>query len=438
MNELLAGMILALAYQVAEPNRYSASASADPATAASTAGGESNASGNPTTPAPANLFENPSAAAETGEPAPAAQAPEPAAAATTPLRFEPAPPTGSQPDPADAAPPQRSVLAPFAKPSDLMKQLMKAPAASQLSGVPMTLGEAVREARNRQEQTVRAKAYWELAAASADYYLALLENTELGVLQQSVAAPAKQWDLRATEAQTRLVATQRAAQGAQLRLHQLVGRAGGPLPLPADVPHCGRYNAEYEEIFGSRPNLIAKQLSELMPLRYADLRSQAQAVADAEAWRDEVSRRRSATDDGLELLQSQDLLSLHRRTFVATARAYNEEIAEYTELAAPAEVAPDRLVAMMIRTSATSDELPWQSSGVQQANAETTAPPDVAALSPAAKATQPSQSGQPQTFANEGYREVRRPLGRLLNRDREHSIVSRFRRLRDRIDERLE
>jgi hypothetical protein len=199
----------------------------------------------------------------------------------------------------------------------------------------------------------------------------VLENTELNVLRQSIAAPAKQWEARLKEAQDRVVASLQAAQAAQLRLHQLLGRAsGGSLPLPADVPHCGRYNTEYEVIFANQPNAIARQLSELMPLRYTALRSQAQAIADAQAWRDQMSRERDPAGDGLELLQSQDLLSLRRRTFIATAREYNQEIAEYTELAAPAEVAPDRLVAMMIRTSTTSDDLPWRSSGVEQAAAQ--------------------------------------------------------------------
>jgi hypothetical protein len=330
------------------------------------------------------------------------------------------------------------VLAAFAKPSDLMRQLMKAPATSQLRGTPLTLGEAVRDARNRQEQTSRAKAYWDLAAAVGDYYLALLENTELNVLRQSIQAPAKQWDTRIKEAQDRVVATEQAARAAQLRLRQSLGRAtGGALPLPADAPHCGRYNTEYDVIFAREPNLIARQLSELMPLRYTALRSQAQAVADAEAWRDQMSRQRDPAGDGLELLQSQDLLSLQRRTFIATAREYNEEIAEYTELAAPAEVAPDRLVAMMIRTSTASDDLPWRSSGVEQAAAEEPQPPakvDIQVAPPSGSVQQ--ARGAQQTFSEEGgYREVRRPLQRLLDRDREHSILRRpIQRLRNAID----
>jgi hypothetical protein len=216
-------------------------------------------------------------------------------------------------------------------------------------------------------------------------------------------------------------------------LHQLLGRAAAAsLPLPGDAPHCGRYNAEYEEIFASRPDVVARQLAELMPLRYADLRAQAQSIAEAVASRDQVSQQRSPASDGTELLEAQDLLSLKRRAFVATACDYNQEIATYTELAAPAEVATDRLVAMMIRTSTGSAEAPWVQENVQQATAEEPAQPDVAARPAQGAPIEAQGASRLRTFAPGHVREVRRPLQRLLNLDREHSIVSRIRRLRDR------
>jgi hypothetical protein len=424
MSVLLAGMILAVAAQAATPDTGFEPQLA-PATSLTIAVDEPAAQQPDIAPQ----------AASTGTIPPSVVAESDEAGATVPPRHEAA---GAASAPAEQAAPQRSVLAAFAKPSDLMRQLMKAPATSQLRGTPLTLGEAVRDAQSRQEQTARAKSYWDLAAAVGDCYLALLENTELNVLRQSVPAAAKQWDTRIKEAQDRVVATEQAAHAAQLRLHHLLGRApGGALPLPADAPHCGRYNTEYEVIFAREPNLIARQLSELMPLRYTALRSQAQAVADAVAWRDEMSRQRDPAGDGLELLHSQDLLSLQRRTFIATAREYNEEIAEYTELAAPAEVAPDRLVAMLIRTSAANDDLPWRSSGVEQASAEEPQAPakvDVQ-VAPPSGSVQQADAAQ-QTFAKEGgYREVRRPMQRLLGRDREHSILRRpIQRLRNAID----
>jgi hypothetical protein len=311
------------------------------------------------------------------------------------------------------------------KPSDLMKNILKPLANGQLAGVSISLSEAVRDAKTRQDQTQRAKAYWDLSAAMADFYLAQLEEMELGVLRQGLKAPTKNWDVQLQEAGARTDIARRSAQAAQLRLHQLLGRgAASPLPIPGDVPHCGRYSAEYEEIFATRPNAIAEQLSKLMPLRYNELRGQAQAVADAEAARAAVRERLNPNGEGAELLQAQDLLALRRRTFVNTARDYNQEIAAYTELAAPADVPAERLVAMMIRTSAPAEQAPWTPSGVEQA----------AALQPIpqqqARSQQPnSAQTRPQTFANgqqnpQQY-EARRPglLQRVFNRDREHSIL---------------
>jgi hypothetical protein len=257
----------------------------------------------------------------------------------------------------------------------------------------------------------------------ADYHLAQLEEMELSVLRQGLRSPGKIWDVREAEAQARTDVARRTAQAAQLRLQQLLGQSStGLLPLPADAPHCGRYNAEYDEIFGGRPNPIAEHLSKLMPLRYDQLRTQAQAVSDAEVWRTSVRDHLNPNGDGAELLQAQDLLALRRRTFVATARDYNEEIAAYTELAAPAEVPADRLVAMMIRTSAPVGQTPWGSPGVEQATALQPIPqatPDARPGSSAASANAPQQ-----TFANGQQREARHsgPIQRLFNR--EHSILT--------------
>jgi hypothetical protein len=275
----------------------------------------------------------------------------------------------------------------------------------------------------------------------ADYYLAQLEDMELGVLRQGLTSPGRQWDVRQQEARSRVEVARRSALAAQLRLHQLLGRpSNAALPVPGDAPHCGRYNAEYEEIFTQRPDAVAKELAELMPLRYAGLRSQAQAIAEAVDWRSRVRDGLNPNADGAELLQAQDLLALRRRAFVEAARNYNQEIAAYTELAAPANVAADRLVAMMIRTSTTTGQTPWSQSGVEQAAAIEPIPqsqPDISILPPEAEAAakQANAAANQRTFSGSGQREAFRPLQRLFGRDREHSILRRpIQRMRDRLE----
>jgi hypothetical protein len=418
-------LVLTLTAQAADAGRYANQAEPDLASPPAAQAAE------PTLANPAQ------AAAQAEQPAvqsPAASAVEnqsaqsPAAAAAAFDTQTQAPPAAAS----AATEPQKSVLIAGPKPSDLMKGILKPPARAALAGVPITLSDAVRDARNRQEQTQRAKAYWDLSAAMADFYLAQLEEMELGALRQGLKAPGQNWDAKQKDAQARTDIARGAAQAAQLNLHQLLGRAATTaLPVPDDAPHCGRYNAEYEEIFAQRPNPVAEQLSKLMPLRYDELRTQAQAVAEAETARDAARARINPNGDGSELLQAQDLLALRRRAFVATARDYNKEIAAYTELAAPADVPAERLVAMMIRTSAPVGQAPWTPSGVQQA----TALQPVPLQQPPQGSVQQPSPGQapPQTFANGQQQpqqqpqqyESRRPglLQRVFNRDREHSIL---------------
>ena len=153
-----------------------------------------------------------------------------------------------------------------------------------------------------------------------------------------------------------------------------------------------------------------------------------QAIDDAKASLEQEVIMRAATNDGAQLLNAQQLLSLQRRAFVARAREYNQEIATYTELAAPADVPADRLVAMMIRTSTPTDQLRWGQGAIEPTSAEE--PADAGSLADGSAA---GENGTEPTLQSERRQEVHRPLQRLLGRERERSIVvSRLRNLMDR------
>lgn len=433
MQVIVAGLVLALAGQVAPDSRYTttpnpsveqpASAAAAPAATEAPAAASQITIPSSQPPGAGTSPQPPLTTADVG----AMQA---IAAPTVAQPYEiQTPPTAQETENSAATAndgvAETSVLANQGpKPSQVMRALMQAPANDELDGTALTLSDAVRDARSRQDQTMRATAYWDLSAAVADYYLALVEQSELSILQEGLTAPGNHWQVHLQQAQTRVEATRRAAVAAQLKLHQLLGRpAAAPLPLPGDIPHCGRYNAEYEEIFAKRPDAVARELSELMPLRYQQLRAQAQEIVEAEEWRNQARQRWTSASDDAQLLNAQDLVSLKRRTFIATARAYNQEIAAYTELAAPAQVAPDRLVAMMIRTSATTGAQFRSPGDVEQASAVNRGQAD--------QAVQPA-GGAPATFAEESRTEVRKPVGRIFD-NRERSILSRIRRLPQRI-----
>ncbi|MCC6492628.1 MAG: hypothetical protein IT424_06380 [Pirellulales bacterium] len=322
------------------------------------------------------------------------------------------------------------------KPSEVMRSLMQAAGAEQLTGEEISLSDAVRQARSRQDQTQRAQAYWALSAAVGEYRLALRRQNDLAILRQGLTSPGEQWNVHQQQAASRIESTRRAAIAAQVKLQQLLGRPStSSLPLPGDAPHCGRYNAEYEEIFASRPDPVARELSALMPLRYAELRAQAQEIVEAEGWRDQARQRWSSAQDDLQLLNAQDLVCLKRRAFLDTARQYNQEIAAYTELAAPAVVAPDRLVAMMIRTSTSGGSAFPATGGIDQASAmiDGQAPGAVQQAGGTPLESRPQQpAGRPQTFAEESRTEARKPVRRLFD-SRERSIISAIRRLPHRL-----
>jgi hypothetical protein len=132
-------------------------------------------------------------------------------------------------------------------------------------------------------------------------------------------------------------------------LANLMGAGPSTLPLPSDLPHCGNYHTLYAEIFANRPSAEAHELSQLLPLRYAELKDAAAAVTQAEQWVRSVASAGNPNTDGTGTTMALELLALHRRAFIQIARDYNRRIARYSELATPGEVATDRLISMLIK-----------------------------------------------------------------------------------------
>lgn len=318
--------------------------------------------------------------------------------------------------------PETSVLARGPKPADLMRSLLQPPLADQLPGTPLTLGAAVRGAVQRPAQTERARAYWALSAAVAHYYLALQERTELAAMREGVAAPSAAWDDARRDVEARIKQTRKVAETAQLQLHRLMGAAAnGSLPLPADAPHCGRYNTRFDEIFTAGADPMARQLNDLLPLVYAEMAAETRQVAEAHDFVTLVAEHRDPANDGTGLLRAYELMSVRRRAFIDLARQYNDQIAEYAGLAAPPQVEADRLVAMLIRVS-NPGAAAAPAAGVQQASAAED-PADSTGQDNIAQDNAANSGGGRRTFFEGRKMEVRRPLARLFNRER--SIIVR-------------
>lgn len=318
------------------------------------------------------------------------------------------------------------------KPSQLIRALSEAPGDAKLPGSPIRLSAALEGAPSRRAQTQRTDAYWALSAAETDYYLAVREGVELAAMRQGVTLPSAEWDVRRQKIEARTALARAAAVAAQQRLQRMIGaQVGDNLPLAVDAPHCGQYETRYTQIFASVRDGAAEQLSQVLPLRYTELRQQAAGIDEALRWLAQASQGRVPNSDGTELLRAHELLSSRRREFVETARRYNEEIASYAELAAPGAIGTDRLVGMLIRTSTPvplSDETvatPHVDSAVQAAAAFETQP--LSAVDSSTGTADATPAGEPQRFLGGRRRDVRRPLlPRIL--DREHSILLRHHR----------
>ncbi len=242
-----------------------------------------------------------------------------------------------------------------AKPSAMMQAMLTAPRGSRLTGRPVRLSEVLASATSRNDKSERIEAYWDLCSSVADYYLGVREQDELQRLQSNVATVGPVWQQAASELGVRIGTSERAAVASQYRLASLIGSFdASSLPLPADLPHCGDYYARYDQVFAGRQSPEAKQLSELLPMRYEELSDAADGVARAEEFLGAIAAQRSG-GDGTGTLRGLELLALRRRAFVQIARDYNRRIARYAELASPGPIDSDRLIGMLIKRDGASE-----------------------------------------------------------------------------------
>ena len=310
-----------------------------------------------------------------------------------PLRMA-APPAAVVPPVTTATPPQLTKVTPSV---ELLRSLAKPVGRDKLSGMPLSLSEAVNNARSRAEQTRRVKLYWELSLAVTDFHLASLEELELMSLYNGLGQAGQAWVTAQQALAVRKQVTRSAVVVAQWRLQKALGRAGDArLPLPSDLPHCGAYKTKYEEIFQRRTSPEARQLGGLLALRHQQLGQLASDATAAREWLILVRQQLSPQNDSTQLLKAYEQLALQRQTFVATAYQYNANIARYTELAVPQKIGDVRLVAMLIQ-SAGSTGNDWLPGAVRQATAEEELP-----------SNNNTQRYHPQTYAEPERNETRR------------------------------
>ncbi len=258
----------------------------------------------------------------------------------------------------------------------LMKATLTAQSGSRLTGSPIGLPAVVRSARDRQEQSLRINAYWDLCSAVADYYLSLHEEGELERL--AAQSPQLSTPLRAaiSKLKTRRDTALTAARATQHRLAALMRQSNTSPPLPDDLPHCGSYRTKFSQTFSGNGPKEAYELHQLLPLRHAELLGAARAVQQSEDWFGQIVRRAGTAEAAEGVVKALELHALNRRAFVQIARDYNRRITRYTELARPGKVGSDRLVAMLIKTNSRTATRNSRSSPLPGRSSSWNAPPE--------------------------------------------------------------
>jgi len=200
--------------------------------------------------------------------------------------------------------------------------------------------------------------YWRLATTTARYRWTVRLQARVRSAQPDFAD-----DRSGQEAAARWLATLAAARAdvQQARLDAVAAqyaladpqRLPAELPLPVDLPHAGRYRTRYHEIFRGRPPMAAYRIDQTLPLQYDLLRALAQSVATADVcFEKALGRIASSGDPAVDLRPAYRTLVDQRTRFLQAVLGYNNAIADYALLVAPAGMPPARLVTMLIPVAA--------------------------------------------------------------------------------------
>jgi hypothetical protein len=234
------------------------------------------------------------------------------------------------------------------------------PNETSLSGTPVPLVDVLSRSPDRRRQIELTHAYWNLSAAVADYETCVIELAGLErLLPAAVDGGRRVADLELEAQLAAAHARQRELElnviTAQYALSDLAGSTNVN-PLPSDVPHVGAYLTRAHEIYGARPAPPRVHLIDrVLPLRLNSLDMRANAVHAAQDAADSAEQNyhaaaSEATGEGnlAVALTAVAELARQQRAFVAAARDYNHDIAEYSLGIAPQGMTAASLVPLLI------------------------------------------------------------------------------------------
>jgi hypothetical protein len=215
----------------------------------------------------------------------------------------------------------------------------------------LRLVDAIKRGADRSQQTRIAQVYWRLAIAQADYHFA---RDSVARLREATRGQLNQPALRAARCAMR--ALQRDAETLVIRAQNALAvdmnlPADAQMPLAIDLPHTGSYDTRFAQVYSGRtPPQRALLIDRTIPVRRQAIEEHALAIVESldavDASTDEYGK---GTDDLTTLLLAFERLWKERKAFSGAVREYNQDIAEYALMVAPAQSDASSLVAMLIK-----------------------------------------------------------------------------------------
>ncbi len=234
---------------------------------------------------------------------------------------------------------------------DLINELSPENANLEVMGQPMSLQDMLANCELRRRKTL-IKQYWNTYRAWAEYRFAI---DEVDWLKQ-LAQPRNEVD-RLTLVAARSAAHS-AVSGKQLKLEQQQGQLNtflrGPrpdlLPLPSDRPLVGGYRTNFDVYASQSPMPEGlRQINRWLPKQKTLIEKRAGTIWSC---RTAVLRASQAFRQGgtpaASLLQAISMCRENHTAFIDSVVDYNHAIADYAMAVKPNQLAPQRVVAMLI------------------------------------------------------------------------------------------
>jgi hypothetical protein len=244
---------------------------------------------------------------------------------------------------------------------DALAVAFAVPEANVVAGAPLKLADALARRSDRDSRLAISHAYWKLSAATAAHAFAVDEQRRIANLAQTAAA-APEIDRRLIDsvlaaAEARVHETLLVVVSAQHDLAEAVGGAAGEaLPLASDTPYLGVYATRFDQIFVDRaaPTQL-RAIHDTLPTLYKAVGRRADAATTAIEAFSRAEQLYVRGQIGIDaLLAAFHQAGAQRQAFLAVARAYNDDIADYAINVAREGTGAAELTSMLIRVS-TSD-----------------------------------------------------------------------------------